>query len=77
VVELVTALAAGRDQPGVLEDVEMLRDRLAGRTKPVPGRQPRADLEQRLSVPFRELVEDRPARWVRQGFEGIAQSTEE
>src|ERR1700712_1614866 len=72
VVKLVPALTSGLDQPGRLEDVEMLRDGLPQRTKPMIGHQPDADLEKSLSVPVGELVENRSARGVGQGLEDVA-----
>src|SRR5262245_65164872 len=68
VVELVAALASCLDQAGGLEQLEVLRDRLAGRSEPVLGRQARAELEQPLPVPLGQLVEDRAARRVGQGL---------
>jgi hypothetical protein len=37
----------------------------------VLGRQPRADLKERLSIPVGQLVEDRAARGIRQGLEDV------
>src|SRR3954451_17672199 len=59
-MELVPAFAARPDEPGGLEDVEVLRDGLPRRGEAVLHRQPRADLEQRLVVAIGQLVEDRP-----------------
>src|SRR5215218_5519430 len=59
-VELVPALPPGPHQPRRLQDVEVLGDRLPRRAQPVLGREPGAELEQRLPVPLAELVEDRP-----------------
>src|SRR5215470_14306665 len=71
VVELVPALAAGLDQARGLQNVEVLRDRLPRRAKPVLDRQARADLKQRLPVPVGQLVEDRAARRIGQGLEDV------
>ena len=76
VVELVPALAAGLDQTRGLENVEVLRDRLPRRAKPVLDRQARADLKQRLPVPVGQLVEDRAARGVGQGLEDVTHTPE-
>ena len=65
VVELVPALAAGLDQARGLEDVEVLRDRLPRGAEAVLGRQPRAELEERLPVPVGQLVKDRCGGWDR------------
>src|SRR5689334_20681933 len=58
VVELVTAVAAGGDESRVLEQVEVLRDRLPRHRQLVLGCKPRADLEQGLALTFGQLVED-------------------
>ena len=50
----------------------MLGDGLPRRAEPVPGDQPGAQLEQRLAVPFLELVEDRAPGRVREGLEHVA-----
>src|SRR5215470_2224145 len=71
VVELVPALAAGLDQARGLQNVEVLRDRLPRRAKPVLDRQARADLKERLPVPVGQLVEDRAARGIGQGLEDV------
>ena len=71
-VELVATLSPGQDQPGILEDVEVLRDGLAGRARAVVRDQSNAQLEQGLPVPCPELIEDGPARRVGQGLEDIA-----
>jgi hypothetical protein len=71
VVELVAALAPAPDEAGCLQDLEMLRDRLSCHGELVPGRQSGAELEQRLPVPFREFVEDRASRGIRQGLEDV------
>src|SRR5436309_8196364 len=76
VVELVPALAAGLDQTRGLQNVEVLRDRLPRRAKPVLDRQTRADLKQRLPVPVGQLVEDRAARGVGQGLEDVTHTPE-
>src|SRR5258706_176150 len=76
VVELVTALAAGLDQTRGLQNVEVLRDRLPRRAKPVLGRQARADLKERLPVPVGQLVEDRAARRIRQCLEDVTHASE-
>src|SRR6185369_3472171 len=72
VVELVPALSPGPDEPSLLEDVEVLRDRLAGRSEAVVADQPDAELEQRLAIALLQLIEDRPAGRVGQGLVEIA-----
>src|SRR5262245_362370 len=76
VVELVPALAAGLDQTRGLQNVEMLRDRLPRRAKPVLDRQARADLKERLPVPVGQLVEDRAARGIGQCLEDVTHTPE-
>lgn len=75
VVELVPALATGLDQTRSLENLEVLRDRLPRRAKPVFGRQPRADLKERLAIPVGQLVEDCAARGIGQGLEDVTHTT--
>ncbi len=65
------------DEPGGLEDVEVLRDGLPGRAEPVPRGQPDAQLEQCLSVPLPQLVEDGPPGRVGQGPEHVAHGADD
>ncbi|HVT99044.1 MAG TPA: hypothetical protein VHE33_16180 [Acidobacteriaceae bacterium] len=60
VVELVAALARRRDQACLFEHFQMLRDGLARRCDAMLHRQARAQLEQRLPVALRQLVQNRP-----------------
>src|SRR5918998_165910 len=71
VVELVAALAPDADEAGLLQDVEVLRDRLPRRSDAVLRQQPAAELEQRLAVALFQLVEDRPPRRIRKRLEHI------
>ncbi len=73
VMELVATLPSRSHEARRLEDVEVLRDRLSGRTQAVLRGEPGADLEQRLPVPFRELVEDRAACGIGECFEHVTQ----
>ncbi|MDA0168199.1 hypothetical protein OJ998_03805 [Solirubrobacter taibaiensis] len=57
VVELVSAVPARLDQAGLLEHVEVLRDRLARHAQPFRG-EPAAQLEERLTAAVAQLVED-------------------
>ena len=61
VVELVAALPPRSDEPCLLEDIEVLGDRLTGRVEAVVADQPDAELEQRLAIALSQLIEDRPA----------------
>ena len=61
VMELVPPLPPGVDQPGGLEDVEVLGDPLPRGGQAVLGGQPCADLEQGLAVALDQLVENRPS----------------
>ncbi len=63
----VAALSLDADQTRCGEDVQVLRDGLTRRAKPVPHDQAAADLEQRLTIPLHELVEDRSAGRIREG----------
>ena len=51
----------------------MLRDGLATRGHLILGRQARADFKECLSIPYRQLIEDRSPGRVSQGLEDIAQ----
>lgn len=73
-MEFVSALAACRDEAGVFENLEMLRDRLARRTHLMFHHQARADLKEGLAVSCAELIEDRPPGRVRQGLEDVTQA---
>jgi hypothetical protein len=72
VVERVPTLVAGADQAGRHEQVEVLGDGLPGRAKLMLGRQPCAQLEQRLPIAVGELVKDRPSGGIGQRFEDVA-----
>ena len=63
----VTSLLVDDQDKALSFYTEVLGDRLAGGAQPVPGRQPRADLEQGLVVSLGELIEDGPAGRVGQG----------
>ena len=64
VVELVAACAAGGDQAGGLEDVEVLGDGLAGGAEVVLHGEARAELEEGLAIAVGQLVEDGAPRGV-------------
>jgi hypothetical protein len=63
-VELVAALAPGRDEAGPFEDVQVLGDGLTGGAETVLHREAGAQLEQRLPVAIGQLVEDGAPRRV-------------
>ena len=73
-MELVPALAACRDEAGMFENVEVLRDRLACRAHLMFHREPRADLKEGLTVSCAELIEDCSPGRVRQGLEDVTQT---
>lgn len=60
VMDLRSSRAFGADQPGILEDGEVLGNRLPRRRDTVPHRQTAAQLEEALPVAHRELIEDEP-----------------
>jgi hypothetical protein len=66
-VELESPLPLRRHQAGAFEHFEMLRDGLPGRTDAVLHREPAAKLEERLTVPVDQLVEDCAPRRVGDG----------
>jgi hypothetical protein len=66
-VELVPALTPGGDQAGFLENIEVLGYRLPTGVDAVFGDEPCAQLEQRLVVPLRELIQDEPSGGISQG----------
>jgi hypothetical protein len=70
-VKLVAPASLRTDQAGLLEYVEVLRHRLAGRREPVLCCEPGAELEQRLRLALDELVEDRPTGGVGQCLENV------
>ena len=70
-MELVAAVATDADESGVFEDAKVLRDRLSGGAQAVPGRQSRAELEQRLASPLGELVEDLAPGGFRESLEYV------
>jgi hypothetical protein len=70
-MQLVAASAFGSDQPGILQHVQVLGYRLAGRPDAVPHGQTAADLEQRLRILLSQLVEDLATGRVGQGLEDI------
>jgi hypothetical protein len=74
VMELVSALSTTGHQARVLEHVEVLRDRLAGRAHVVLHRKTRADLEKSLAVSDAEFIEDRPPRGFCQCLEDVTQT---
>jgi hypothetical protein len=71
VVELVAPLAPRLDEAGGFEHVEVLRDCLPGGTEPVFERETRADLEERLAVSLRQLVEDLSPGFVGERLEDV------
>ena len=71
-MELVATLPPCSHETSRLEDVDVLGDRLSGRTHPVLRREPGAELEQRLSVALHELIEDRSACGIGQCLEDVS-----
>jgi hypothetical protein len=63
-MELVTTLPPRYHESGRFEDIEMLRDRLTGRSQLVLAREASTQLEQRLIVTFEKLVHDGPPGWI-------------
>jgi hypothetical protein len=70
-MEFVSAVSSRHYQASLLENIDVLRNRLTGRCHSMPRCQAGADLKQRLSVPRRQLVEDDPSGGVRQGFKDV------
>jgi hypothetical protein len=71
-MELVATVATSSNEASLLEDVEVLGDGLTARSDAVLDRQPGAELEERLAVPLRELIEDQSSGLVGKGPEHIA-----
>lgn len=71
-MELVAALSPGRHEPGALQNIDVLRNRLPGGAHAVFGGEPATQLEQRLPVSLRQLVENRAAGGISQGPEHIS-----
>src|SRR5689334_8689252 len=76
VMELVAAFPPRGDEPGVLEDAEVLGDRLPRGSQTVLGGEAGAQLEQRLAVSVAELVEDHPAGGIGQRLEHVSHTAE-
>jgi hypothetical protein len=70
-VQLVAAIAPAKHESGRFEHGQVLGDRLACRAESVLGREPRADLEQRLVIALAQLVEDGSAGGIGERFEDI------
>lgn len=70
-MELVAPLPSGMHQTGLLEHLKMLRNRLPAQRKLVLHRQPRAQLEERLAIPFGQFVDDQSAYRCRQRMEDV------
>jgi len=70
-MELVPPLPKRLHEPGPLEHVQVLRHGLTREAHAVLHREPRAELEQRLTVPLMELVEDGAPRGSGQGVEDV------
>src|SRR5674476_1009690 len=71
-MERVAALPVPQDQPGVLQHVKMLGDRLPAGGEAVLHGEAGAELEERLPVPVHQLVEDRSPGGVREGLEPVS-----
>jgi predicted nucleic acid-binding protein len=69
-VDLGSPSPLRHDQPGGLQHAQVLRDGLACEADAVPHREHGTDLEQRLSVACRQLVEDQTPRLVVQSQVG-------
>jgi hypothetical protein len=74
-MELVPPLPFRGDQPRLLQDFQVLRDRLPGGGETVLHRETRTDLEQRLAIALDELVQDRPPGGICEGPEHVAHGT--
>jgi hypothetical protein len=74
VVELVPPVPLCHHESRSFQHVKVLRDRLPRRPQPVFHRQSRANLEQSLTVPLGQLVQNCPSRGVGQSFEHVTQS---
>ncbi len=59
------------NQPGGLENAQMLRDGLAGQAQAPLRGESSADLEQRLTVTVGEFVEDRTPRRIVESMEYV------
>jgi hypothetical protein len=70
-MELVSTLSLRSHETSRLQNIDVLRDRLASRTHAVLGSEPSAELEQRLPISFGELIEDRPACGIGDRFEHV------
>ena len=71
-VELVSPLLTGRDQPGLLQHRQMLRDGLPSQAQLMSARQANTDLEQGLTITLGQLIEDDPPSGVGKSRAAIA-----
>ena len=71
-MKFIASIAPGLDQASLFEYVQVLRYGLPGGTKLVLRGQPGTDLEQCLSIPVGELIEDLPSGGIGQGLEDVA-----
>lgn len=71
VVEFGASAFLGVDQSGRLQHAEVLGDRLSAQVEPTPRREATADFEQRLAVPFDQLVENCSPRRVIECMEHV------
>src|SRR4051812_10540372 len=71
-MEFVATFTPRSHQTGGLENIDVLRDRLPGRTHAVLCREPGAQFVQGLSVSLLELVEDRPAGGIGECLEHVS-----
>jgi len=70
-MELVAAPALRSHQAGLLEYVEVLRNRLPAGADAVTHDQPTTDLEEGLAVAIGQFIEDCPSGWVGEGPEDL------
>ena len=70
-MELVSPFSPARHETGLFEHVEMLRNSLPGEIKVALHGQPYANLEQGLTVPVGQSIEDRPPGRRSQSMEDI------
>src|SRR4051794_25297268 len=70
-MKLVSTFSSGLHEPGGFQDVEVLRDRLAGEAQAMIHRQSCAQLEQGLAIPLVQFVQNGPPCRCAEGFEDI------
>lgn len=77
IVVLVSALSSGTQQPCRFQYLQVLRHGLPAEVDLMPHGQPAAQLEQRLTIPITQLVDDQSTYRCGQGMEHVIHHPEQ